>query len=319
MSLRPSGVTETYVEREYDALAAEQVELWEAESANAEQAPSAQRDDSRRASDEAMRHMEEHRSTVAEAQRVSVATYAALHPFRHREPGAKKWYLARWALLLGGDVAGQVGAALSYGESPWTAVPQALATGMAALTAGMVGTELRQLRDTQRRSQDEDELPETLVPWAHLFREPDLGQALARLVIWIGLGAGLGVAGGIFMLRMIIEGPGAGLVYGLLAIGITLASAVNSYFYADEIADQIDAANTSYRTELKLANELANGPSVIRHASASAEAELTGREHQARGRAADKRMQALKWRVLGNNPEVAGHGLTSPQPGGESS
>ena len=309
MASRPGNVTDTYAELEYDSLASEQTALWDAESAAATRPAAAAKGVAELGADEAKRHVESHRSVLADAQRVFQQTYVQLKPFQHREPGAKKWYLARWACLLGGDVAGQVGAALSYGESAWTAVPQAVATGMAALTAGIVGAELRVLRDAERRSQEEDDLPADLESWAHLFRSPDRGRALAHVIIGVGAIAGLFIAGGILSLRMIVEGSGAGFVYGLLALGITLASAVNSYFYADEVADQIDAAAAAYSTELKRAESLATGRSVVGHATAASDVELIKAEYQARGRAAKLRLNALKWRVMGNNPEVVGHGL----------
>ena len=82
--------------------------------------------------------------------------------------------------------------------------------------------------------------------WAHLFRSPDRGRALAHVTIGVGAIAGLFIAGGILSLRMIVEDPVREFVYGLLALGITLASAVNSYFYADEVADKIDAAAAAW-------------------------------------------------------------------------
>ena len=318
MAQRPGNVEATYAELEYDALASEQVSLWDAEADGAIRAPAGIRDDSKPGHDEALRNSREHRQVVDEALRIYLLTYSLLNTFRHREPGAKKWYLIRWAFLLGGDVAGQVGAALSYGETPWTAVPQAVATGIAALTAGLVGIELRNLRDTARRSMDESQLPGELEPWAHLFKSPDPGRTLGSLMIKVGIVAGLCISGGILALRAIIEGTGAGLVYGLLAVGITLASAVNAYFYADEIADQIDATEAVYGKELRRAESLASSSSIVRHATATSDVATIRDEYKARGLAAKQHVEALKWRVMGNNPHVAGHGHVRSQtsPGG---
>ncbi|MBE5471727.1 hypothetical protein [Mycobacteroides abscessus] len=327
MISRPPEVATTYVELEYDELAGEQQPLWTAEAAVASRAAEISRDQSRAAYKTARRHLRGQRPAVDQTRTAYLNTLERLRPFRRREPGAKKWYLVRWTLLLGGDVAGQAGAALSYGEHPLTAIPQALATGMAALTAGMVGGELRDLRSTARRQREADDLPVELRPWAHLFQAPDRGHPFARLAMGVGVAAGLATAGAIFWLRLIIEGGAAGAVYGLLALAIALASGVNAYFYADEIADLIDTAEADYTRELRRAEQLANHPELQRHSASRSESASVREEYGARGAAAAKHLGALKWRVLGNNPGVAGHGIAAePLPpigrrsrGGESS
>lgn len=233
---RPAEVVSTYAELEHDDLAAEQDSLFRAEGIAAGRAAESTAQVARPGYRTARAHLKGQRAVVRQARDTYLQSLTHLGPYRHREPGAKLWYLIRWGFLLGGDIAGQAGAALSLGEPYVTAIPQALASGMAALTAGMVGGELRTLRDAARRQCDPDSLPEALARWAHLFRSPDRGRAWALLIIGIGASAGLTVAGGIFWLRMLIEGAAAGAVYGLLAVGIALASAINSYFYADEIA-----------------------------------------------------------------------------------
>ncbi|MGY0386396.1 hypothetical protein ACWZJV_05435 [Nocardioides sp. WG-D5] len=309
LPVRPDAVAETYAELEYDDLASEQDPLWEAEGLVARRESQKAEAATEMPAEEACRHIDGHRAVLAEARDAFVRTRQALRPFRRREPGAKKWYLTRWGFLLGGDVAGQAGAALSYGEHPVTAIPQALATGMAALTAGMVGGELRDLRGAARRHRESGELPETLVPYEHLFRAPDLGLGFAKVIIGTGVIASLTIAGGIYWLRAIIEGSAAGFVYGLLAIGIALASGINAYFYTDEIADQIDAAEADYARELERANHLASHPQLVRHLTASTEATSVRDEHAARGRAAGRHITALKWRILRNNPGLVGHGF----------
>lgn len=309
MAVRPTAVATTYAELEYDELAAEQEPLWTAEGANTSRTAEMARDGSQAAHDEALLQLEGQRIVLDNARDAYVATSTALRAFRRREPGAKRWYLTRWGFLLGGDVAGQAGAALSYGEPYITAIPQALATGMAALTAGMVGGELRDLRNAARRQRHVDQLSDELKPWEHLFRVPDLGRGLAHVALGLGAVAGLTIAGGIFWLRSIIEGSEGGAVYGLLALGIALASAINAYFYADEIADQIDAAESDYKAQQKGAELLASHPELKLHASSLTEVVSIREESGARGEAAAKRLSALKWRVLGNNPGVAGHGL----------
>lgn len=312
---RPNAVGTSCAELEYDELAAEQPPLWEAEGRAASRDAEVARDDAQVAYHEVRRQLKGQRRVLSQARDALLAARECLQPFRRREPGAKKWYLIRWAGLLGGDVAGQAGAALSYGEHPVTAIPQAIATGLAALTAGLVGGELRTLRDGARRHHEAQPLPEDLIRWAHLFRSPDRGRQLAHAAIGIGMVATLTIAGGIYRLRAITEGSGAGAVYGLLALGISLASAVNAYFYADEVADQIDALEADYGRELRRSGELSNDPGLLRHAASGAEAASIQQEHEARGRAAAARLAALKWRVLGNNPGIVGHGTAASTEG----
>ncbi|SIM78840.1 hypothetical protein [Mycobacteroides abscessus] len=312
MAARPASVLTSYVELEHDELGAEQEALWRAEGTSASRAATSEQRQARPGFKAARGHQRGQRTVVEQARAVYLDAVTHLGPYRHREPGAKKWYLTRWLFLLGGDIAGQAGAALSYGEPYATAIPQALASGMAALTAGMVGAELRNLRAAARRQHDADAVPDALTPWPHLFRASDRGHKLALIAIGIGALAGLSVAGAIFWLRLIIEGSAAGAVYGLLAVGIALASAINAYFYADEIADHIDAAEARYGRELKRAQMLAARPELLRHNAARAEAASIRDEHHARGEAAMRHLGALKWRVLSNNPGVAGHGFAGP-------
>ncbi|MGO4129929.1 hypothetical protein AB4Y78_04815 [Janibacter sp. RAF52] len=313
---RPDAYDVTYAELEYDELAAEQLELWKAEADAASRSPEAGHSQTLVASTEVRRLVKRQRAVMAQSRQALLNTRQNLQPFRRREPGAKKWYLIRWAALLGGDIAGQAGAALMYGEHPITAIPQAVATGMAALTAGLVGGELRTLRDSARRHQA---VPEHLELWAHLFTHPDPGRRLALCALGIGAIATLTIAGGIFWLRAITDGAAAGATYGLLALGIAFASVINCYFYADEIADAIDGAEADYKRELTRSHDLSNKPEVQGHASSGAQAISIREEHLARGRAAAARMRALKWRILGNNPGVAGHGSSRSSRGGDRS
>lgn len=305
---RPETVESTYVEQEYDELAAEQLPLWQAEGAVTSRADEATRRESRPGYKVGRAHLRDHEHVVENVRAEYVSCLTNLGPYRHREPGAKKWYLAALLGLLGGDIAGQAGAALMYGEHPLTAVPQALATGMAAVTVGRVGSELRTLRDTGRRQYDDGSLPEGLERWSHLFRDPDRGLRWAKLVLAVGLAAAFLVAGGVFTLRASVDGSTAGFVYGLLSLGIVAGSLVNAYFYADEIADQISLAEADYAREIRRSNQLAQHPDLVRHSAARVGAESIREEHAARGEAAERHLRALKWRVLGNNPGIAGHG-----------
>ncbi len=312
---RPAAACALYAELEYDELASEQIVLYEAEGLASSRDADTTRAEHRPASKELKRQLAAQQEVVAQQRQIYLDAVAALGPYRRREVGAKKWYLLRWGVLLLGDVAGQAGAALSYGEHPSTAFPQAFATGMAAVTAGIVGGELRDLRSAARRQRDSEDLPEALGRWQHLFRGSDTGRVLAYVMVAVGVCTTLAIAGGIYWLRAVVEGGEGGLVYSLLALAIGLGSAINAYFYADEVADQIDTAEAGYARELRRAAQLAGHKVRRQHSAARAESQSICAEHAARGSAASQHLTALKWRVMGANPGVAGHGPSSgPKP-----
>ncbi|KXP06893.1 hypothetical protein AXK59_01905 [Tsukamurella tyrosinosolvens] len=315
MVSRPASVIDSYVEREYDELAGEQLQLWAADGLVASRGFDAGRRAGRPVYKSTRRILRLQDGIVGTAGARYLATVEALGSFRRRPAGAKATYYGFLALLLGGDVAGQTGAALSYGESPYTAVPQAIASGGAAVVAGMCGREFADMRAAARRQRDPDDLPEHLVPWAHLFRSPDRGKPWALLIIALGFVTALAVSAGIFWLRALVEGAGGGAVYGLLSFAVALASMISSYFAADEVADQIDAAEKDYARELKRTASIGNSKELITHGAAAAEGHSLHAEHDARGEAAAGRLRALKWRVLSQNPGVFGHGLSAqPEP-----
>ena len=310
---RPDGFAQTYGEAEYDAYADEQSPLWDAEGTGAARDTVMEAGGAKPAAEEALRQLLGQQQLIETTRDRYQLCLQALSPFQRREPGAKKWYLARWGLLLGGDVAGQAGAALSYGEPYVTAIPQALATGAAAITAGMVGADVRDRRMAALRRKDPNDLPDDLKLWAHLFSGSDSGTALVKTVMGVATVAALLVAGGIFALRASVEGSLGGIVYGCLAGAITLASFINAYFYADEIADQIDSAQARYNNETARANRLANGDALRRFNQSTAAADSITHEYAKRGEAAAVRFRALKWRAMRGNPGVVGHGF-APEP-----
>lgn len=311
---RPAEVTKTWAEAEYDAYASEQPALWEADGLEAARSAATTAAGANVGATELQRQLEGHQSLVDSSRDRHEAAERVLSPFRRREPGAKGWYLTRWGCLLGGDVAGQAGAALAYGEPYVTAMPQALATGMAAVTAGMVGADVRDKHLAVKRQREPDELPEELQPWAHLFTTTLESGGGTTMALGAAASAGLLVSAGIFALRASIDGVLPGLVYGCLSLAIVLASFINAYFYADEIADQIDTAKKTYEKHAKHTVGLAAHPTIRDHERAANEAESITSEHARRGEAAANRFAALKWRALRNNPGVVGHGPAPTEP-----
>lgn len=219
VALRPRELGRTYLEDEFDEWADEQPSSWEAEAeAAAREALVSAAKTQARAS--AAWSLSEHHATVVDATREAyLQIMRALAPFVRREAHAKSWYVLRWAVLLAGDVAGITGAAVLLGEIPELAVMQAFSAGMATVTAGLVGVDLKDLRLAARRRTDEADLLPELEPWAHLFRGVDQGAPRVKTMMLAALAIGLTVAAAIFGLRASVEGGISGVVFGALAAG----------------------------------------------------------------------------------------------------
>jgi hypothetical protein len=123
-------------------------------------------------------------------------------------------------------------------------------------------------------------------------------------------------AGGIFALRSGVEGTSNGVIFACLALAVCLASVLNTYLYADEVADQIDSARHTHRRERRDHRKLSKRRELRRYAKATAESESLTAEHELRARAAYHRVLALKWRVHRQNPGVAGHGPSKERDAG---
>jgi len=309
VALRPPELGRTYLEDEFDEWAVEQPSSWAAEAEVAARPSLVSAAKAQSLASTAWDLSERQTSVVDTVRGEYVKTMRALAPFVRREAHAKFWYLLRWGVLLGGDVAGITGAAVLLGEIPDLAVMQACSAGMATVTAGLVGVDLKDLRLAARRATDPSDLASELQPWAHLFRGADPGGARVKTVVLAALAIGLTVGVAIFGLRASVEGGVSGLVFGGLAAAFAAASFVNTWWYADEMADQIDQARTRYETELKRQQQLAGRPELSAYQGAAEERDSMIREHQLRGAAAKSAITALKHRALRRNPQVVGHGI----------
>ena len=237
---------------------------------------------------------------------------SALHRYVRREPGAKVWYLVRWALLLLGDIAGIAGAAILRGEIVSLALLQATSAATAAVTSGLIGQDIRDLVLARRRQKDPTSLSGVERPFAHLLQGSDAGTANVKRMVLVSGTIGLFIAGGICSLRTSVDGLDAGITFGCIAAAVCLASAINSYIYADEIADLIDSARVVETKARKQLNKLAKSPVVRRRGEADALAISIKAEHRSLGLAAATKFQALKYRAYRQNPAVLGHGPTTP-------
>jgi hypothetical protein len=237
-----------HVENELDAFGREQEPLWKAEGI-LQSRPALILLSGLKVQAETAEHLSRrHRRLVKRAQRRLERTIAALSPFVRRKEGQKAWFMVRIGLLLLGDVAGQAGAQIYYGEIPELALIQALAAGVAVVTAGLVGAEIKDLHMAAKRKIPRADLTKQQEPFAHLFDGTDEGKHIVRALVGTAVTVGVLISTGIFALRSTIDGPLSGLVYGALAAGIAAASLISSYVVTDEIADAISATESIDKT-----------------------------------------------------------------------
>jgi hypothetical protein len=133
-----------------------------------------------------------------------------------------------------GDIAGITNGAMQLGDAWPLALTQGIGIGVAGVSAGMVGGEIRRQRERANRP---DEAPAGAEAFAHLFG-PDEGVTHANVVLGIaGLAVGL-IALGQFALRASLDGNVVGLVYAAFGAVMVAGSFVNSYIHdLDELAN----------------------------------------------------------------------------------
>ena len=304
-----------HVENELDAFGREQEPLWEAEGLLNSRPAFVAHSGLKEQAETGEYMSRRHRRLVKRAQRRLERTMAALSPFVRRKDGQKTWFMVRTGLLLLGDVAGQAGAQIYYGEIPELALIQSLAAGVAIVTAGLVGSEIKDLRMAAKRRVDRKDLTGSQKAFGHLFDGTDDGKHIVRALVGTAITVGVLISTGIFALRSTIDGPLSGLVYGALAAGIAAASFISSYVVTDEMADAIDSAEKDYERTLKRQIKLAASQPLATSLEKIAEDSSIRDEHKVRGTAAGLTYEGLKHRVLRRNPGVAGHGSTeAPEP-----
>ena len=106
VALRPPELGRTYLEDEFDEWAVEQPSSWAAEAEVAARPSLVSAAKAQSLASTAWDLSERQTSVVDTARGEYVKTMRALAPFVRREAHAKFWYLLRWGVLLGGDVAG---------------------------------------------------------------------------------------------------------------------------------------------------------------------------------------------------------------------
>jgi hypothetical protein len=248
------------------------------------------------------------RDVVANARHRFELTALALGVYARRGSREKLPYYLRWALILGGDVAGVAGAAILLGETVGLGVLQAVASGTAALTSGLVAQEVKDSRLARKREKMPRDLSDEERRFAHLFRGGDSGERIVRWVVAAAGAIGALIAGSIFALRYSTEGSTAAWAFGLLAAAIALASWANVYHYTDEASDLIEARRADYTRELKRLKALLRDGEISEHDAALARATSIRAEAASRGLATEKAVEATGAQLLNEHADVAGHG-----------
>lgn len=306
---KPRELGVTWGEQSHDAAETEQLELWR------ERGIAAARDATCRAeehADEALRHVaRSNRLGEVAAADAARAKEAADVLWRHvrRPVDAKALKWLRWGGLLAGDIVGVAGAAVMLGEEPSLAVMQGTAGGVAAVTLGAVGREVRVSVSARARAKPLEELTEAERRYAQLFAGGHRGERLMTAVMLV---AALGIAAlvlSIATLRSSTEGGSAGLVFGGIALAVGLASFVNSFDTADEVAEHLDTLNKAAARSQEKADAAAASRVVKMRAQALAEAGSITAEHEAAALAHAAAVRREKAKFLNDNPAIVGNGL----------
>jgi len=306
--LRPDAVDRFYVEELVEKKAEEQPLLWDAAGEAAARDREAEAAELGTAATVAEHVTEEQRKVAKNARELYEFTVRVLGPYTRRPPGEKLLYNLRLAAILFGDVAGVAGAAILLGETITLGVLQAISSGTAAITSGLIAHEVKDSRLARKRQKPAKDMSKDERRFAHLFRGGDSGERIVKWVVGGGLLIGTCIAGSIFALRATTEGTMAGWAFGLLAAAVALASWANVYYFTDEVADLIDARRSDFQRELKRLKKASQDKNLARRARATAEATSIRAESAKRGEAAAKDVEALGKQLLHENPGVAGHG-----------
>jgi hypothetical protein len=313
---RPSNVGTSYVEQEYHALAEEQELLWRAEGEDEARPYGVQA----RGLDQEVAGigflLTQHEAEVREAHAEYQRATQVLGSYVRRESGGKLRYWICWPILVLGDTAGVWSAAIINGDVPYIAFGQALAAGLAAACAGLVGSELKDIRMARVRQRDPDSLTKEEQRYRRLFVPGGDGLGITKLMGGLSLLVATLVALGVFALRAGIEGSLTGLTFGLFALATAIASGLLGYASADEVADLLGSLAKRVRGAETRYLELARS-TACRDKAASEETARSIREESAhRAGAAGKRVDSLSWQAQRRNPQVFGHGFAAGEQSG---
>ncbi len=304
----PELEIDLHVMRKYQYLAEEQPPLWKAEGEALARPLEAEAVRLKPKADAEAVMLKESTVRYESSTKRLRAAIDLLQRYVHREPHEYTRYNIVRLLLLGGDVAGGAGAAIASGEVVWLAVLQMIAVGTAAVAAGGLAAEVRHIRDTRKRAVNG--VPKAAEDFKHLFVDPDPGESIVKFVLLGGLAALCLIFVGIVSLRTVTDGSQVGLVFGCLAVVVTLGSAANSYIHADEVDDILHGHREEHR---RAGKDLDDCREVCQaagdRAAALEQAKSIRIECGERAKAAVARINAASQEVLVVNPGIAGNGV----------
>ncbi|MFI5709009.1 hypothetical protein [Kribbella sp. NPDC051620] len=311
---RPDDIGDFHSEREYHAKAQTQTETYAAEGEAAARNATITAAGLELPASAATELITGAASSIEAAQDQSAHAVRTLgHLARRDLPIKVRYWICLIALCLG-DTAGILGAAITLGEIPLVALGQAVATGVAAITAGQAGADLKDLRLARIRQRDLEDLTNDEQRYRQFFTGAEAGVSTMKLVGALSGTIVAIISVGIFCLRLSVEGLTSGIAFGMLAAATALGSFLANYSYADEIADYLARTERMCTKAIKAHRKLAADPSIRHRAEALADAASIKTEHTHRGRAAWWQLHALSQRILRRNPGVAGHGVAAEQP-----
>ena len=231
----------------------------------------------------------------------AVTTYG---PLVQRSRFGKIFFGLRTVGLLCGDIVGQASAVILLGELPTLALLQATATGIAVVTAGLLGSEVKAHRWTKKYVH----LLHDTAPTSDAAPDEDAGTGIAKRMAWLSLGIGGAAVIGVTALRTVLDDALVGLCFGAFAAAIAGASYVSSYVATDPAADRLARALSRLRDALRFEQRLARSGEIGKRAAHVASAAGIRTHNELQGLAAGARVEAEKYGTLRRNPHVAGHG-----------
>jgi len=310
---QPDLVPRLWVEDEWDALEDEQEPQWDATGIEESRPPEVKAAGLTPAMEGDKRIVDSHSPLLAHAANRYEETQDALASFRRRTGGKLMHYGIKTALVFG-DAVGITLVGINLGDYPVLAGLMAVSGATAAVTSGLVGAEVRNIQEADRRaSQAEHLTDEQKRRWGHLFTGGASITRITKLVCGVSASAALLISTAIFAGRAELEGGLVGIMYGGIALAVALGSFIESYSHADEIADAIDGAAHAYEAEVSRHQRFSGAKDWQEQLEQSTLASSITREHGKRGAAAQDRVRSLKWGILRRNPGVAGHGPLAPQ------
>jgi hypothetical protein len=303
------------VATEFNAYADEQVHIWRATGTEASRSARIRAAEVSARADAARSWVEVAAGRRDEATRAKSHADRHLLPFQRRTPKARRRYVGVWYTLLLGDAAGILSAAVLFGELPILAAGQAISTAVAAVTAGSIGADVRELRLARDRAKwAEDHFTPELAPYRRLFVVPDTGRDTYGLML---RGAGvvaIAIVVAILTLRTVADDSiVGGVMYAGLALGTAVASAISSWVYADDVADLLDVYTDRELVAIGQFQQAAADPSIAEHDAAEVAAASIEAEHQQRGAAAAAHIRGLLFGIYRRFPAIFGHGVAGPR------